>query len=311
MNLLQIAQLSEDEARKLLERIRWPEGPTCPHCSFTERIYSIEADESKKIRPGLYECGGCKRQFTVTVKTVMEDSKLTCKQWVLAFYSVCAHKKGVSALQLQRDLGLGSYRTAWHLAHRIRHAMKEEPLAGMLMGTVEADETYMGGKPRKKIETYKTTRKRGRGTNKTPVSVLVERNGNAVARPLESLKGEELKGALKQLVDPSSKIVTDDFTSYRGAGKDFAGGHSIVRHSSGRYVNKAGEHTNTAESFFALLKRGHYGVFHHMSKRHLHRYCAEFTFRWNMREATDGERMEAAIRGADGKRLTYRKPMSK
>ena len=300
MNLMEVAKLTEDEARKLLENIRWPDGPVCPHCGSSEQIYTIKPNPAKKIRPGLYDCGACHKQFTVTVKTVMERSKLSLRQWVMAFYSVCAHKKGVSALQLQRDLGLGSYRTAWHLAHRIRHAMKEEPLASLLKGTVEADETYVGGKSRQQ--------RRGRGSErKTPVAVLVERLGRVKAKPVERVNAKTLKKNILESVDRDSRIVSDEWGAYRGIGQSFAQGHYIVRHGIKEYV-RGDVHTNTAESFFAILKRGVHGTFHSVSKKHLLRYCDEFAFRWNTRDTDDGDRMMAAIRGADGKRLTLRNP---
>ncbi len=300
MNLLQVAQMKEDEARNLLEEIRWPNGKVCVHCGGTKHIYPIEG---KTARPGLYECGDCKKQFTVTVGTVMHRSRIPLRKWVLAFYSICAHKKGVSALQLQRDLGLGSYKTAWHMAHRIRLAMQEEPFASLLKGTVEADETYVGGKTR--------GGKRGRGAEKkTPVIALVERKGRVKSKPVDHVDAKHLKGEIRESVHPSSRIMTDDWPAYRGIGESFELGHHVIRHSLKKYV-RGDVYTNTAESFFALLKRGVHGTFHHVSKKHLGRYCDEFSFRWNTRDITDGERMLAAIRGADGKRLTYHPLSSK
>lgn len=169
MNLNQVSKLTEDEARETFERIRWPNGPVCPHCD------SVEATklEGKAHRAGLYKCRGCEGQFTATVNTIMEDSHLSIRTWLMAFAILCSSKKGVSALQLQRQLELGSYRTAWHLCHRIRHAMAQEPLAGLLKGTVEVDETYVGGKPRKGTGKHAG----GRGTKKVPVVALVERGG--------------------------------------------------------------------------------------------------------------------------------------
>lgn len=224
----------------------------------------------------------------------------------MAIHLMTSSKKGISSRQIERELGV-TVKTAWFITMRIRETMQKEPLAGMLGGagkTVEADETYVGGKPRKGTGLHK----RGRGTKKTPVAALIERGGSVVARPVLHVNAKELRGALQELVDKESKIVTDDYTSYRGAGKDFAGGHSIVRHSAGSYVNKQGEHTNTVESFFALLKRAHFGTHHHYSKKHLRRYVTEQSFKWNHRKVSDGERMVEAIKGAEGKRLTYRQP---
>jgi transposase-like protein len=232
----------------------------------------------------------------------MEDSHITYRQWVQAYYSMCAHKKGVSALQLKRDLGLGCYQSAWHLAHRIRLAMKQDPLASKLSGVVEVDETYIGGKPRKgdgKIH------KRGRGTSKIPVMLLVERNGNSVSHPVKRVNARTLKAAIKENVGKNSMIMTDEWPAYGGIGKHFEGGHGVVNHGMGEYVNGI-SNTNTAESYFAILKRGVAGTFHHISKKHLPRYCDEFSFRWNHRKTTDGDRTEYAIKGMVGKRLAYR-----
>lgn len=299
LTLIEAAKLTEGEARDYLEAIRWPEGPVCPHCGCFERIYDLQGDSH---RDGLYKCGDCRKQFTVTVGTVMHRSKIPLHKWVLAFHLICSSKKGISALQLQRNLDLGSYRTAWHMAHRIRLAMKEEPLAGMLRGEVEVDETYIGGKSRKGIP--------GRGSErKTPVLALVERHGRVRSRPVERVNAEELKGAIRENVDRSASIHTDEWAAYTGIGDEYDGGHHVVRHGRGEYVSN-GAYTNTAESYFALLKRGVHGAFHHVSKDHLHRYCDEFAFRWNYRTVSDGERVAAAVEGAYGKRLIYRAPAS-
>ena len=298
MAAIDVGRLTEDEARAILESIRWPEGPACIYCS-SKRVSGLSQSES--IRDGLYMCLDCKERFTVTVGTVMQGSHITLRQWVQAFHSMCSHKKGVSALQLQRNLGLGSYRSAWHLAHRIRLAMKKDPLASLLRGTVEVDETYIGGKPRKGSK----NNKRGRGTKKAPVMVLVERNGKAVSHPVANVTASTLKNAIKENVTKESTIMTDEFLSYNGIGQDFKGGHQTVNHGRGEYVN-GDANTNTAESYFALLKRGVHGTFHHISKTHLSRYCDEFSFRWNNRDVEDGQRAVEAIKGMVGKRLKYK-----
>ncbi len=305
MNLSEIGKLTEEEAREYMEKILWPNGPVCPHCGH-QGAWSLNGES---YRDGLYKCKACKEPFTVTIGTVMEDSHLPIRKWLMAFYLMCASKKGISALQLQRELGLGSYQTAWHLCHRIRLAMNEDQTLKLLSGTVEVDETYVGGKPRKEnkgeSENPKPKSKRGRGTSKTPVLALVERKGNAVSRPIERVNAKTLKGAIKEVCNKTSCIMTDEWSSYRGIGKDFAGGHKVVNHSIGEYV-KGNASTNTAESFFALLKRGIHGAFHHVSKIHLHRYCDEFAFRWNYRKTDEGKRTEAAIKGSEGKRLMYK-----
>lgn len=297
MAAIDVARLTEDEARAILERIRWPRGPVCPHCE-SRNATRIHA-KSLKVRDGLLQCNGCRKQFTVTLGTVMERSHITLRQWVQAFHSMCSHKKGVSALQLQRNLGLKSYKSAWHLAHRIRYAMREQPLKALLHGIVEVDETYIGGKTR--------LGRRGRGSErKTPVMALVEREkgGGIHARAVDRLSAKTLRGAIRERVRRDAEIMTDDSPAYHGIGFSFTGGHQTVTHSDGEYV-RGDVHINTAESFFALLKRGVHGTFHHVSKRHLSRYCDEFGFRWSQRKATDGERAVEAIRGAAGKRLLF------
>jgi transposase-like protein len=300
MASIDVGRLTEDEARAILEGIRWPDGIACPHCGGL-LITRLQA-KSDKIRDGVIQCNDCRKQFTVTVGTIMQGSHITLRQWVQAFYSMCSHKKGVSALQLQRNLGLHSYKSAWFLCHRIRKAMKQEPVAGMLKGIVEVDETYIGGKPRKDG----TIHKRGRGTKKTPVLAIVQRDGNAVSKPLDVVNHKNLRSAVKEVVSKQSTIMSDDFYSYRGIGQGFEGGHKSINHTMGEYVN-GDISTNTVESYFALLKRGVTGTFHHISKKHLARYCDEFAFRWNQREVTDGQRAVAAIQGIEGKKLTYSK----
>lgn len=304
MASIDVGRLTEDEARAILEGIRWPNGPACPHCGSLH-ITRLQA-KSDKVRDGVIQCNDCRGQFTVTVGTIMHRSHITLRQWVQAFYSMCSHKKGVSALQLQRNLGLHSYRSAWHLAHRIRAAMKEGTLAGRLKGIVECDETYIGGKPRHDKFWRNNKFPAGRGTKRIPVMVLVKRDGEAVSKPVIRVDAKHLQSVIRENVSRKSTIMTDDWLGYRGVGKEFKGGHHVVRHGLGEYAN-GDITTNTAESYFALLKRGVHGVFHHVSKHHLRRYCDEFSFRWNYRKVNDGTRAEAAIRGAEGRRLTYKK----
>jgi transposase-like protein len=302
----QLPNLTEDQARAHIEAIRWPNGPVCPHCGSVN-VYRM-AGES--IRDGLLACRDCRGHFTVTVGTVMEDSHLPLSTWVRAFHLVATSKKGISALQLQRNLGIGSYRTAWHLAHRIREAMRCGSVAGKLKGEVQVDETYVGpSRHSKNVKSDpKNPRKRGRGTTKVPVMVLVETGGKAHSHPIDRLDSLSLKGAMEACIDPSASIVTDELRSYPKAAAGFAGGHRTVTHSAGEYVTRDGFHTNTAESYFALLKRGVHGTFHHVSKKHLHRYCNEFSFRWDGRKISDTERRDLAVLGAEGKRLFLYEP---
>jgi transposase-like protein len=300
MAAIDVGRLTEDEARAILENIRWPNGIACPHCGGM-RITRLQA-KSDKIRDGVIKCNDCRKQFTVTVKTIMHGSHTTLRQWVQAFYSMSSHKKGISALQLQRNLGLHSYQSAWYLAHRIRAAMKSKQSKDMLKGIIEVDETYVGGKPRKDGMVHK----RGSGTKKTPVVAIVERNGKAVSKPIEVVNHKNLRSAIEAVVSPQSTIMSDESHNYCGIGQCFVGGHKSVKHTAGEYVN-GDISTNTVESYFALLKRGVHGTFHHISKKHLHRYCDEFSFRWDQREVTDGQRAVAAIQGIEGKKLPYSK----
>jgi transposase-like protein len=301
LTLNQVSALTEDQARETIESILWPNGPVCPHCGAVENVTRLQG---KAHRPGVFQCNNCHGQFTVTVGTIFEDSHIPLRKWLMAFALLCSAKKGISALQLQRELELGSYRTAWHLAHRIRHAMSQEPLAGLLKGTVEVDETYVGGKPRP-VPGQPRNAKRGRGTKKTPVVALVERDGRVRARKVERVDGATLKGAIRENVDRKARIMTDELSIYRGIGAEFEGGHETVNHGASEYA-RGDAHVNSAESFFALLKRGVIGSFHHVSKQHLNRYCDEFSFRWDHRKISDSERTAIAIKQAEGKRLSYR-----
>jgi transposase-like protein len=305
MNLSTLSKLTEDQAREKLEAIRWANGVVCPHCG---RVDGHTKLQGKKHRPGVWKCNnGCAKQFTVTVGTVMEGSHLPIRTWLMAFSILCSSKKGVSALQLQRQLGLGSYRSAWHLCHRIRFAMSRNPLKGLLDGIVMVDETFVGGKPRHEKG---VPRKKGPSGKKVAVVALVERGGRVRSWPIADVTAETLKGAIHDNVARSAAIQTDQMMSYRGIGKFFDGGHETVNHHKFEYV-RGDVSTNEAESFFALLKRGITGSFHSVSKQHLHRYCSEFSYRWNERKTTDAARTEKALALIEGKRLMYKEPIRK
>lgn len=288
-------RMTDDEARTYLEKLRWPDGPVCPHRGSLNAV----ALNGKATRPGVHKCRDCRKQFTVTVGTIFERSHLPLNYWLYAFARMCASKKGISAKQLERELGI-SYKGAWFMCHRIRHAMLEDPT--MLTGSVEVDETYVGGKPKKgdgKVH------KRGRGTKKTPVVALVERGGNVRTRVVCDVTAKTLREAITDHVEKGTTIVTDEFRGYLGIGEVMGSEHKSVNHSSGVYGLEDGTNTNTVESFFALLKRGVYGTYHYISKKHLQRYCDEFAFRWNYRMGDQGEITAHALKGASGKRLVY------
>jgi transposase-like protein len=296
-------------AADYLESLRWPNGPVCPHCGESER----EPYRLKSTTRKLWKCAACRKQYTVTVGTIFEGSHIPLNKWLLAFYLLCSSKKGMSAHQLHRMLGV-TYKSAWFMAHRIRYAMEQPAFQDKLKGTVEVDETYVGGKVRRSNKRqyrpldHTTPDKRmqtGRGADKTPVVALVERGGMVRAERVATVTGRELKGAIRRHVDTSATIMTDSFGSYRGLDKEYAG-HFAVNHQD-EYVH--GEiHTNTAENFFSILKRGIDGVYHHVSEAHLPRYLDEFTFRYNNRVGNgvdDAERTRRALLGAEGKRLKY------
>lgn len=303
MNLSELSKLTEEQAREKLESIRWANGVVCPHCG---RVDGHTKLKGKKHRAGVWKCNdGCAQQFSVTVGTVMEGSHLSIRTWLMAFSILCSAKKGVSALQLQRQLGLGSYRSAWHLCHRIRYAMSKSPLKGLLEGVVMVDETFVGGKPRHEIG---QPRRKGPSGKKVAVVALVERGGRVRSWPVADVTAKTLKGAIRDNVDPSAAIQTDQATAYKGIGKWFKGGHATVNHAKFEYA-RGDVSTNEAESYFALLKRGITGSFHSVSKHHLHRYCSEFSFRWNERQRTDAERTTKALGLIEGKRLMYKEPV--
>lgn len=232
----------------------------------------------------------------------MHRSHITMKQWLIAIYELCNCKKGIAALELQTKLSLGSYKSAWFLAHRLRAAMQEAPLNEKLSGMVEVDETYVGGRSREG--------RRGRGSErKTPVLVLVQRDGRARSKPVQAVDGKHLKAEILANVDPSATILTDEMGAYYGIGAFFQGGHHVVTHGAKEY-SRGFVHTNTAESYFSSFKRGYVGVYHFMSKGHLFRYCVEFGFRWDRRKLEHGERIMALINKVGGKRLFYRQPKS-
>lgn len=312
----------EDAARAFLEAKRWPEGPVCPHCGLIGEAYKITPKPGSTTRQGVWKCKDCKKQFTVTVKTIFSDSKIPLHKWLFAIHLLCASKKGMSAHQLHRMLGV-TYKSAWFLAHRIRYAMTQEPLSSKLDGVVEIDETYIGGKlkrrnmpsnavaPKEPGDIEVKTRGLGRGinprANKATVLSLVQRGGKVRSMHMDRVTHETLKPLLAEMLHDGTRVMTDSATVLKFTGEKWQ--HDMVNHSIGEYVRYEDGvciTTNTVESFFNILKRGLNGTYHHVSKRHLHRYLAEFDFRYNGREISDTDRALAALLGTDGKRLMYR-----
>ena len=293
---LELAKWTEDEARGYIESLRWPNGPVCPRCGSVKTYRLIPKEGSKHPgRPGLLKCGDCRKQFTVTVGTIFEDSHIPLAKWLLAIHLMCSSKKGISAHQLHRELGM-TYKSAWFMAHRVRYAMTQSPLADKLSGVVEADEAYVGGKPRKGTGPHK----RGLGTEKTPIVSLVERGGNVRSFKVPRVNEANLRSILTEHISPDARLMTDDSPLYHKIG-GFAD-HQTVNHTAGEYA-RDDAHINTAEAHFSLVKRGVYGTYHHWGRQHLDRYLQEFDFRWNTRQETDGERTALAVMGGEGKRL--------
>lgn len=292
----------ETAAREHLESLRWPNGPVCPHCACFQRISKLEG---KSHRPGLYFCGDCRQQFTVTVGTVFERSKIPLHKWVLATHLLCASKKGMSSHQLHRMLGV-TYKTAWFMSHRIREAFTT-PNAGQMGGggkIVEADETYYG-----QIKGSKKTRGWG---NKHKILSLVERDGTTRSFHVANVTGETLKPILTKHIARDTRLMTDSAMHYRKMKNEFLS-HEQVNHLARQYARKSRKfkgtvvHSNTVESFFGLLKRGLVGTYHHVSEQHLQRYCTEFDFRFSHRKTTDEERAFTALSQIGGKRLMYQR----
>ena len=300
------ACLDETAAVEFLEKQRWGNTPACPHCGSTN-VRKMTDKERNRNKRFLWRCKekGCKKQFTVRIGTVFEDSRIPLRIWCYAFWAACASKKGVSALQISRQCSI-TYKSALFMMHRIRFAMEEEPKE-KFSGIVECDETYVGGKPPK----TPSRNKRGYWSKKTPVVAIVERHGKIRVKHVANVTAKTLRKVINEAVDKKhSRLCTDEMPSYTSIGWEFNHGHGKVNHQQLEY-SKGRDHVNTCESFFALLKRGIYGTFHAVSKKHLHRYCSEFQFRWDTRQLNDGERVSKAIKASDGKRLMYHDPINK
>ncbi|MBX3484801.1 IS1595 family transposase [Phenylobacterium sp.] len=295
----------EDKAREHLEATRWPHGPICPHCGVVDEATYVGG---KAARKGVYQCNACRDQFSVTVGTVFESSKVPLNKWLLATYLMSSSKKGISAHQLHRTLGV-TYKTAWFMAHRIREAMNPTDPAplGCKGKVVEADETYVGAKEHNK---HASKRKEGGGPwNKAAVVTLVERQGRARSVHVANVTSKTLGRVVRTTASRASHLMTDGAKQYRDVGREFAS-HASVDHTAGEYVRLGFHHSNTVENYFSILKRGVIGTFHHVSEQYLARYLAEFDFRYSLRSGLgvdDEQRTDELLRNVAGKRLTYRR----
>jgi transposase-like protein len=302
---------THEAAREWLEQTRWPNGPVCSHCGTINHAY-------KTKKPGWYRCAEkeCRKDFTVTTGTVMERSHIELNKWLMAFYLMSSSKKGVSAHQLHRALNL-DYKSAWFMAHRIREAMRETDLGplGGEGGIVEAEETYYGPIAKDKIRTKTTTgrpfTKGGKGgpSNKRPILALVERGGTMRTFHVPVADKATVTKIVRENIAKESRLHTDESRLYHGSESHFST-HETVHHTSGEYV-RGDVHTNSAEGFFSIFKRGMRGIYQHCDEKHLHRYLSEYAFRYNHRVKLgigDIDRTIAAVRGVEGKRLMYRQP---
>ncbi len=293
-------------ARAHLEAIRWTNGIVCPHCGNINQATIAKVEGRKKThRPGLYYCNACKGQFTVTVGTVMERSKIALHKWVLAFHLYASSKKGMSAHQLHRMLGI-SYKSAWFMSHRIREAMRVGDLApmGSNGGAVEVDETFIGKEPGKP----KTKNARSYHHKMKVLSLVDRTTGEVRSVVIDTISAKSIVPVLNANIAKEARLMTDELKVYVAPGREFAE-HGTVEHGKGEYV-RGDVHTNTLEGFFSIFKRGMKGIYQHCGKQHLHRYVAEFDFRYTNRIANgvdDTARAARILKGAAGKRLTYRR----
>jgi transposase-like protein len=292
---LRRASGNEALAVEFMEQHRWGSDPACPRCGDMD-VYQMKGADGRRNADYRWRCRGCKRMFTVRTGTILEESRLPVRVWLLAFWRACASKKGISALQLSREAEI-THRSALFVLRRIRYAMSDPAPVQKLAGIVEIDETYVGGRPRAK----------GQPKEKAAVVAMAERGGDVRFFTMERVTAATVGRAIEENVDLRSRLMTDEAAIYTGLGEFFGGGHHTVKHSAGEYSKPGTDiHSNSVEGVFSLLKRGIYGTFHSVSKRHLGNYLSEFEFRHNARRIDDGQRIARAIKKADGKRLTYR-----
>jgi transposase-like protein len=311
MSVLSAAHFHDEEAAfERVEKLLWPQGPVCPHCGCMGHITAIKANPAKRVRYGLKHCGDCKKQFTVRMGTIFEESKLPLHIWLQAMHLMCSSKKGVSAHQLHRTLEI-TYKSAWFLAHRIREAMRSGDLApfGQGGGAVEVDETFLGLDP---ANPPAPNAKVVPGNMNKVLSLIDRDSGAARSYVIKDLRVTTIAPILEANIAREARLMTDDARQYAYIGWNFAD-HGRVNHTAGEYVSRQDPtiHTQTVEGFYSIFKRGMRGVYQHCSSKHLHRYVAEFDFRYTNRIAVgvdDVARTDAALLGVVGKRLTYRRP---
>ena len=292
---------TEEVCRKYLEINRWPEGIICPFCCST-KVYRFSDGKRFKCADRF-----CNKKFTVTVGTMYENSKIPLQKWFLAMYVIGNHKKGISSCQLARDLGV-TQKTGWFLLHRIREMHIKKSANRKLRDVVSADETFIGGLNKNRHADKKIEDNQGRSTkDKTPVLGLIQHGGHVVTEVIPDTKAATLKPIIQRMVERGSIIVTDEWDSYNSIRGEYK--HVVIKHNEGEYVRGA-FHTNNIENFWSLLKRGIYGIYHQVSRKHLDRYCQEFAFRFNTRKIKDVDRFDVIVRNSEG-RLKYKELIKK
>lgn len=316
LSILKIAEKipTEADAYLYLEELRWGDQPVCPHCGSVDKHYFLNPANgtSRKTRTGsesqrrVWKCKACRKQFSVLTGTIFHGTRISVRKWIFVIFEMCASKNGVAAREIQRKYNL-TPKSSWYMLHRIREAMKREPMADLLSGRVVADETFIGGKP-----SNRHGHKRGRGgqgkTDKTRVFALVSREtGEVYSQVVNDVTGANLRAVMTEHLDiPRTHLQTDHAGSYNKAGLEDFASWEAVDHKAGEYV-RGDVSTNVAENYFSQLKRSIDGTHHHVSREHLDRYLAEFSFRYSTREYNDKQRMALLTgRKVAGKRLTYR-----
>lgn len=295
----------EQTAVEFFEKQRWgTDGAYCPCCGSVAVYQMKDSKTGERQANNRWRCKDCKKQYTVRTGTVFEDSRIELRHWCFGFWRASTSKKGVSALEIHRQTGI-SYKSCLFMLNRIRFAMSDSgpDVLGPQSGIVEVDETYVGGRPRH--PNFHNPEGRVKYTQKQAVLAMVERGGKVKTKPIANVTGANVQAIMRENIDSSARIATDQSGAYPGCDDHFTGGHRSVNHSKKEYV-RGQIHTNTVENFFSNVKRSLHGIYHSVSKEHLHRYLSEIEFRYNHRHIEDGPRTLQAIKGAEGKRLTYK-----